>query len=235
MQDVETEQKSYGFFERILYLFVIPMMFTALLMVVLLSIFDYDIMNSVLKAANKVPVLEKVIPDPLQDEAESQSSEYINETFSIDPAHDELQKLSVKLEEKEADIQILSQELERKNTVVESLSKQLEELQAEQQQQMISEEEYRSNIKHVANIYADMLPSRSAAIMQNLTLAERVLVLSEMKRADQVRVLEKMPASVAAETSILLKDEQLVNDQQIQALQERLHELTRAEDATEDS
>jgi flagellar motility protein MotE (MotC chaperone) len=71
-------------------------------------------------------------------------------------------------------------------------------------------------------MYAKMNPSKSAPILENLTLQERVLVLSEMKQVDQVKVLEKMDPIKAAQASIYLKDVVSAKDREIAALQDRI-------------
>jgi flagellar motility protein MotE (MotC chaperone) len=71
-------------------------------------------------------------------------------------------------------------------------------------------------------MYAKMNASKSAPILENLTLHERVLVLSEMKQVDQVKVLEKMNPIKAAEASIYLKDVVSAKDREIAALQDRI-------------
>lgn len=232
MQEVETEKSSYGIFERILYLFIIPIMFTAILTVVLLSIFDYDVMNSILKAANKVPVLEKIVPDPIEDKNDQTA---VSNSENQLTASEEVEALNELLNDKNNEIQTLGAQIAQKEAEIASLIEQIENLKAQAASETITEEEYRQNIRNVANIYADMLPSKSAAIIQNLTLSERVLVLSEMKKNDQVRILEKMPPQIAAETSILLKDERPVDELQIQALQERLFKLVQTEEESAES
>ncbi|CAK4836479.1 unnamed protein product [Aphanomyces euteiches] len=86
----------------------------------------------------------------------------------------------------------------------------------------LSDEEYHNQIKLTAEMYAKMNPSKSAPILENLTLQERVLVLSEMKQADQVKILEKMDPIKAAEASIYLKDVVSAKDREIAALQDRI-------------
>src|SRR5690554_6090890 len=64
MAGTNVERTSYGAFERFLYIFFIPVLFTVILTVVLLSLFGYNVSRSILDVANRIPVINKVIPDP---------------------------------------------------------------------------------------------------------------------------------------------------------------------------
>ena len=57
MADTSIEGASYSALERFLIWFVIPFVFTAVLLFVLLSIFDYDIKSSIQKALHNTPVI----------------------------------------------------------------------------------------------------------------------------------------------------------------------------------
>jgi flagellar motility protein MotE (MotC chaperone) len=85
-----------------------------------------------------------------------------------------------------------------------------------------TDEQYRAQIQQLANMYAKMSPSKAAPILENMTLKETVLVLSEMKPDDRGKVLEKMDAKKAADASIQLKDIVPAKDREMAALQERL-------------
>lgn len=233
--DADMEKTSYGTFERFLYLFLIPVIFTAILTLVLLSVFDYDVMNSVLRAANKIPLVESVVPDPKTEElppAASEGGEDIRTAAEEEPDVEELQQL---LQEREAELEQLRTAHQEQQQYIEQLQQEMAALQEEKDQETISEEEYQQNINRLAGVYADMMPSRAARIMENLTTAERVLLLGEMKSDEQIRVLEKMDPQTAAETSILLKDAVPVKERQIQALQERLKVYTEQEETMPDA
>ncbi|PZE22452.1 hypothetical protein [Paenibacillus xerothermodurans] len=229
MADTDVENgSSYGAMERFLIWFLIPFVFTAVLLGVLLTIFDYDVVNNVLKAANRVPVVNSVIPDPKTASAETEGP-VADETTAPTP-EETVQSLTSDLQEKEQDLiksdELLAQrdqaikELEAKNTALE------EQVQAKTQ----SDEEYDNQVQQLATMYAKMSPSKSAPILENLTTAERVLVLSKMKTDERVKVLEKMDPKIAAESSILLKDQTTARDTQIAALQDRLKQAAPTEE-----
>lgn len=220
MAQTEVESKgSYGGFEKFLYLFLIPVVFTSILTFVLLSMFNYDVMNSILTVANKIPLIEKVVPEP---EVESEGvigeeglaqSEY---SQSDEELISQIQELKQQVNSSQALVATKEQEIEELREEVAALTEQLEG-------KTQTEEEYEEQIKQLASVYADMSPSKSAAILEQLTLEELVLVLGQMSSDDQVRVLEKMNPRIAAEASIQLKDQIPVRDQEIAALQARLN------------
>lgn len=62
------DEGSAGKLERFLFL-MIPIIFTLVLLGVLLTLFNMDIRNNVLAIANKIPIIEKWVPDPPADPA----------------------------------------------------------------------------------------------------------------------------------------------------------------------
>ena len=226
--DADMEKSTYGPIERFMYLIVIPVIFTGILVVVLFSIFDYDVMNAVLRTLNKVPVVEKLVPNPPGELALVEEEEQDPDvTLTSDSGEDVPMQGELSWHEEElARLTALNAE---KDEYIEQLLAELERLETSREEHAIDEEQYGESIQRISSIYAKMMPSRAAAIMQNLTPAERVLILSEMKTNDQIRILEKMDAATAAETSMLLKDAVPVRERQINALQERLNEYVERE------
>lgn len=221
MTDTNMEKNTYGSFERFMYLFLFPVIFTAILTVILLSIFDYNVMNTVLNMANKIPVVEKLVPDPDLSEAspEPSPSDDGNGTAADEDSED---AMSSDVQELQGSLQAALESINQKDELIAQLQLQLEEISSEAEDEQITEEKYAVNIQRLASTYADMMPSRAAAILQNLTMSELVLVLSEMRASDQINILEKMNPRLAAEASIQLKDIESVENLQIAALQERL-------------
>lgn len=231
MAKTDVEKSSYGAFERFLF-FATPIIFTLVLLAVLFVLFDSSLMNGVLKAANKVPVLEKFIPDPKSTAkvtlpsgssgaaTGSAGSGSVGSGSAGDTAA--LNQLKSQLEKAQADLQTTVNESKQKDATIADLKAQVTGLEEQMKTKAQTDEEYKAQIQQLASVYAGMLPSRAAPILEALTLKERVLVLGEMKPADRGKVLEKMTPAVAAETSIQLKDLIPAKDLQIAALQERL-------------
>nr|WP_309121397.1 hypothetical protein [Paenibacillus sp.] len=217
------EERSYSFIERLLF-YTLPVLFTLLLTGVLLTVFGYDVVNELLRVGHKVPGVSAVLPDPKPTEEELRAAvfEAGEQETEGETNEEEAAKIEAALSAKEAEMAALRSETESKEQQIANLQAELEAKQEEEARQAASEAEYAENIKKLANVYAEMKASKAAPVLENLTLSERVLVLKEMKEEKQVDILEKMDPTIAAETSILMKDVVAVRDLQIAALQERL-------------
>lgn len=219
--DIEEKSSTYGTFERLLYIFLIPLIFVTILLGVLLSLFDYDVMNSFLKVANKVPLVEKFIPDA-KTSAKSAATDSSPAVSQEQDQEASASALKAKLSKRDEELRQAQQFSQEKDQTINSLKSQIADLEQKLKTKTQSDEEYRKQIQQLASVYAKMTPSKSAPIIENLTLNERVLVLNEMKPDDRVKILEKMDPQRAAETSILMKELTTVKDKEIAALQERL-------------
>ncbi|MDF2723232.1 MAG: YlxF [Paenibacillus sp.] len=219
--NTDTEKSSYGAFERFLF-FVTPIIFTLVLLGVLFALFNSSMLNSVLKAANQVPFLEKLIPDPAAKDkvtlpaAPQDSAATENNDAAV------IEQLRAQLNQARAELQTSTNQNQQKDQSIKALQTQVTDLDNKLKAKTQTDEEYKAQIQQLASIYAGMMPSKSAPILEALTLKERALVLNEMKPADRGKVLERMTPTVAAETSIQLKDIVPAKDMQLQALQERL-------------
>ncbi|MEC0212340.1 hypothetical protein P4H70_25670 [Paenibacillus ehimensis] len=228
MANTDTEQSSsYGAMERFLIWFLIPFVFTAVLLGVLLTIFDYDVMNNVLRAANKIPIVNSIVPDPKTKETATQSEEAQPAgAESSAPAQDYANTdTTAKLQELEQALKKAEAVLQQRDETIKELQLKNSTLEESAKSKTLSDEEYAQQIQQLATMYAKMSPSKSAPIMENLTSKELVLVLGMMKPDERVKVLEKMDPKKAADASILLKDQTNVRDTEIAALQERVKEL----------
>ncbi|NDI33388.1 hypothetical protein [Chengkuizengella sediminis] len=218
MDDIKIEGSSMSLFSKVFYWFLIPVIFTTILIFVLLSIYDFSVLNMVLKAGNKIPYVKTLVPDVEESDIEvtAMSDEEKNEILiqSIELELDKVQTKLVKEVEENAE----------KDQVINELHAKIDLLE-DQLIDKITLDEYDAKIKETSKIYADMIPSKAASLFENLTMSETVLMLNVMNKDNQVKILEKMNPEMAAEASILLKDTVSVKDQQIAALQARLKEM----------
>jgi flagellar motility protein MotE (MotC chaperone) len=218
---VESEETGLSGFERVLYIFFIPVVFAIILIGVLLSLFDANIYNDILKQANKIPIIGSVIPTPKAD--------VTTDTTPVDvPAqklknqNQKIDDLNKKIADQETAVKAANASAQQKDQTIKDLQAKSSALEEQLKAKTLSDEEYHAQIQKTAAMYAGMNTSKSAAILANLTLQERVLILSEMKQPDQVKILEKMDAVKAAEASIALKDVISAKDREIAALQDRI-------------
>jgi flagellar motility protein MotE (MotC chaperone) len=215
------EESGLSGFERFLYIFFIPIVFAVIGIGVLLSLFDANIYNDILKQANKIPIIKSIVPAPkVTIKTADPASQVPAEKIKIQDQ--KIAELTKKLADQEGAIKASDTTTLQKDQTIKDLQAKSVALEEQLKAKTKSDEEYHNQIKQTAAMYAKMNPSKSAPILENLTLLERVLVLSEMNQVDQVKILEKMNPIKAAEASIYLKDVVSAKDREIAALQDRI-------------
>jgi flagellar motility protein MotE (MotC chaperone) len=217
----EMEESGLSGFERFLYIFFIPIVFAVIGIGVLLSLFDTNIYNNILKQANKIPLVGAIVPEPKVIVKTKDPAAEVPE-IKIKNQNQKIADLTKKLTDQENAMKAADAVTLQKDQTIKDLQAKSVALEEQLKTKTKSDEEYHNQIKITADMYAKMNASKSAPILENLTLQERVLVLSEMKQADQVKVLEKMDPIKAAEASIYLKDVVSAKDREIAALQDRI-------------
>ncbi|WP_276352501.1 magnesium transporter MgtE N-terminal domain-containing protein [Cohnella caldifontis] len=226
MAGAKTEDSSYSGFERFLF-FLTPILFTAVLLGVLLILFNTEWRNKALEIGNKVPVLSAVLPNP-KSSAPPQDSD---DAITVANARKKVDELQALLADREASLKQATQMTDEQKKQIEDLKAQVDQLSQQKQQAELTEEEYTARIKSLAGVYAKMTPSKAAPILESMTLDETALILGQMADTERTRVLEKMTPQKAADVSMKLKDASNVKDQQIAALQARIKELEAKESA----
>lgn len=230
-KDFDLEKESAGGFEKFLF-FMIPIIFTVVLIGVLLTLFNVDVRNNMLGIANKIPIVKNWVPDPVADPEKKKLQDAKEQVKSASATIDELKN---KLAAKEADLQKAKEEKAEQDQKLKSLQDQLDSAQQSAAEAKGADSEnadpYDKQIKDLAKMYADMSPSKAAPIMQNMTTDEMVQLLSNMKSDSRTAILAKMDPKVAADVSMKLKDAVSSSDLAIAALQSRISKDT-AEDKT---
>ncbi|MDR6883860.1 hypothetical protein [Bacillus sp. 3255] len=222
MADTSMEGASYSALERFLIWFVIPFVFTAVLLFVLLSIFDYDIKSSIQKALHNTPVIGAVVPAPKEKSVEAGSGKAATPEENMKTKDEEITKLNARVAELQSALQKAETASEQKDQSIKDSDAKIALLEEQLKDKTQSEEEYTNQITQLASMYAKMTPSKAAPIMEAMTPKEMVLIFSMMKSDSRGAILEKMSAAKAAEASMGLKDTVPVRDREIAALQERL-------------
>ncbi|WP_245640249.1 MotE family protein [Paenibacillus dakarensis] len=213
------QEESSGGVERIL-LFLIPIIFTIVLVGVLLTLFNINVRNGVLDIANKIPIVKNWVPDAELSPEQEKLKEVKKQEESSEATIKELKK---QLAEKEKSLTELIAEKTAQDEKVMELQTQVKDMKNQAAAPKEPEEDpYAKQIKDLAKLYGDMSPSKAAPIMQNLALEEMVLMFSEMKSAKRIAILEKMDPKTAADATMMLKDAVPSDDLVVSALQARL-------------
>nr|WP_246073056.1 kinesin [Paenibacillus dokdonensis] len=225
--DFEVEKESAGGFERFLF-FMIPIIFTIVLLGVLLTLFNVNVRNDMLEWAQKIPVVKNWVPDPVKDPEKTKLQDAKDQVKSANATIDELKS---KLASQEANLQKAKEEKTQQEQKLKGVQDQLDSAQKSAEEAAAKGTEtdadpYEKQIKDLAKMYADMSPSKAAPIMQNMTTEEMVQLLSVMKNDNRMAILAKMDPKVAADVSMKLKDAVSSSDLAIAALQSRIDKDT---------
>ncbi|GAB2721923.1 magnesium transporter MgtE N-terminal domain-containing protein [Paenibacillus thermoaerophilus] len=221
MPEAELKESGYSAFERFLYMFLIPLLFTAALLGVMMQVFfGYDVIGGLQSAGNKIPGINMIVPDPKSEETEAAANGAGPTPASVqsDPAQADtprIAELEQQLNQAAADLR------ERDDTIV-KLEEELRKTKEQLDSKTISNEEYDKRIRELSDMYAKMSPTKAAPILESMTPSEAALILGQMKPELRGKLLERMNPKTAADLTAMLKDSASVRDVEIAALQERL-------------
>jgi flagellar motility protein MotE (MotC chaperone) len=218
--NANTEKNSYSGFERFLF-FLTPILFTAVLLGMLLLLFNSDWRNKALEIGHKIPVLSAVLPDP----ASSKPSTSSDEQITVSNAKQKVDELKALLTDREAALKKATQQSTEQKKAIDDLNSQLDQLNKDKQQSTITADQYQARIKALAGMYGKMTPGKAAPILESMTIEETALVMGEMTDTERGRLMEKMTPKKAADVTIKLKDSATVDQNEIAALQSRVKEL----------
>lgn len=199
MPDMETEKNAYGALERFLYIFLLPVLFTLVLVGVLLTLFDYDVKGTLYEVGRKIPVVRTLVPA-------DESDPFVNPASASLLLEEQIVVLEEQLAERDAELLQLRAELAEQEQAFQALENNVEQLVLGQEPNGLDLEETRSQLQALASMYTGMSASRAAAILDKMTLEELVLILYEMRADDRGNMLGRMDPDKAAEASLVLKD-----------------------------
>ncbi|MNO91773.1 MgtE intracellular N domain protein [compost metagenome] len=196
-----------------------------MLLGVLLTLFNINVRNSLIDLGNKIPIVKNFVPDPEGSEKEiSKEQDKKQDKEQEKSTEATVKQLKEQVAKQEADLQEANRQVTEHESKVKELQEQLDsqEQTAAQQKQTAEQEAYQKEVKKLAQLYAQMSPSKAAAILGNLTTEETLQMLSVMSNDSKAAILEKMDPQKAADISIKLKDVTASEDLAISALQSRL-------------
>ncbi|RKP55459.1 MgtE protein [Cohnella endophytica] len=221
MAGADVEKSSYSGFERFLF-FVTPILFTAVLLGVLLLMFNADWRNSALEFGHKIPIVKSMLPAPAKTE---QTAGKTDAELTVSNAKTKVDELNALLTDRETALKQATEETTQQKKQIEELKAKVDELTKDNSDKTITSDAYRARITSLADMYGKMTPSKAAPILESMTTDESALVLGAMSDTLRGKVLERMTPKKAAEVSMKLKDADTVDSREIAALQSRIKEL----------
>ncbi len=197
--------------ERIIHGILLPVTFIVIILVVILPFLGYNLGAIVTNVGGK----------PIS---------FIENTFAaeVDETEEELELLKEELKQKNVEIDILQKEVSSKSTEIDRLESELDSLKENEVIEKESEQERIQKQQELASMYEGMTPSKSAGIIQKLTLHEAALLLNEMGTTEQAAILGRLSTSYAADITVAMRDLKKADNPEVAALQERLALLMNA-------
>ncbi|MCR8656253.1 MotE family protein [Paenibacillus endoradicis] len=218
MAAIEEDNQETSFIERFMF-FLLPFLFVAVLLVVMLTLFNVDFRSGAIKIGQDIPIVRNFLPEPTEGSTGSDGSV-------------RSEKLNEKLTALEAELATVRTELAEATTVKTTQESTITSLQEENgllkqnvAESKLTDEEYNNRIIELASMFAKMTPSKAAPIMQSMTLEEMALIFSQMRSDDRVKIMEKMTPQIAADVTLKLKDNDSVLNMEIAALQAQVKKL----------
>ncbi|MGW9528247.1 magnesium transporter MgtE N-terminal domain-containing protein [Paenibacillus terrae] len=232
--DMDLEKESGGGFERFMF-FLIPIVFTIVLVGVLLTLFNMDFRSEMISLGNKIPIVKNWIPEPKDKVAKGKEADQKAQSQSSEAT---IQQLKTDLAKQTEELQKAAAAKTTQDKKVTELQNQVNTLQTQQEQQpqasqqgqtgtqavdgTANEDPYVKQARDLASMYEGMTASKAAPIMENLTTEETVQLLSYMDPANSAKILQKMDAKKAADITMALKNVTPSTDLSVAALQSRL-------------
>ncbi|APB76420.1 MULTISPECIES: magnesium transporter MgtE N-terminal domain-containing protein [Paenibacillus] len=232
--DMDLGKESGGGFERFMF-FLIPIVFTIVLVGVLLTLFNMDFRSEMISLGNKIPVVKNWVPEPKDKATQTKEADQKAQSESSEAT---IQQLKSDLAKQTEELKKATAAKTTQDKKVTELQNQVNTLQTQQEQQpqasqqgqagtqttggTTNEDPYVKQARDLASMYEGMTASKAAPIMENLTTEETVQLLSYMDPANSAKILQKMDAKKAADITMALKNVTPSTDLSVAALQSRL-------------
>ena len=215
------EEKENNSFQVFFYIVFIPLLFTIVLVFIALSFLGYDVKNTALTYGNKIPYLEKYIPEP---------EVHLGPDAEIDKLSNELKEKETKLKESTSSQKKAKVELEDKDKTITDLTKKIEELEKALEGKKLSDAERLKEIQKLATSYSSMEPASAAKILSEMDMYQASLIMSQMKETKVAKILEAMNPDEAAKLSIIMKELGLSENPEVLALQKQVINMMQSTD-----
>jgi flagellar motility protein MotE (MotC chaperone) len=220
MEELE-EERSYNKLEWFFYIIFIPLLFTLVLSAIIAQMFGYNVVGVLAKELNKIPVIEKVIPDAAVDRPSSSTG-----NSRSDKKDSQISDLEIKLAAKEREIADMKRKAQFDEQKMKQLSQQVQmqqETSKAAQNQMNADKQ--QQIKNLAKIYTSMSAGKAAPILAKMKPEDAAQLLLVMKPDERSAIMAKMDPGTAADLSLLLKDTSASGTNDPKTLQQRLLEV----------
>jgi flagellar motility protein MotE (MotC chaperone) len=209
------EEKHRSKLANIFYIGIIPLVFTVILVSFLLNFMGFPVGKTFQEWGNALPVINKLVADPSSAEAEK-SNESDNWKNKYMRSQSDVKELDQKISKYKKELTSNQKELEDLKKNNEELQNQLKTKQVQQSKQQM---------KQVSEIYANMSPSKAAAIFESMSLEDATLTIMMLDQDHQSSIIGGMKdPKKAAQITMMIKDIASINADSA-TFEQQVHEL----------
>lgn len=190
-KEYETNKSKKGF-QWFLFVVIIPLLFTAIVGLVICYFAGVNVFGAAKDIGQKLPLVGNMIHTNGSNQKTASESDLVN--------------LQGQVKDRDAQIQQLQNQLDSKNSDIEQAQLQNQRLQ--QQITDLNANKNASNLafKDIVKTYATMSPTKAAPIIIKMNDAEAVRILSSLKAGALAAIMENMDPKDAAKYTQLLSN-----------------------------
>jgi flagellar motility protein MotE (MotC chaperone) len=195
---MENNKQEYGKFQWFFFVILIPTIFTATLVLVILSVAGFDVLGKTKTLLAEVPVIEKLFKDE-KLETTTDAEADVKEATQL---KDEKEKLEKTIEEQSSIIGALEKDVTIKEKEIQNLNQEINSL--ESQIEGINNTKSENKSKDIADLYDNMSSKKAAELIPNLNEADAMLILTSLDDKQVADILTKMTVDDAVKYTNLL-------------------------------
>lgn len=189
LKNMEQPEKKIGFFQKLFYFFLIPIVFCIAVLLVI----------TIFTEKNVFEYIEQI---PFFSSEEDQ--QLLNSSTEVEK---KMVTLQAQLQEKEAEIAQIKSQFDAATIENTQLQNEIERLQYEIEKLKLSQEESTKEFQDILSTFEKMSAKKAAAILIEMNETEALRILSNMKPNQLKAIFEKMSAQDAAKYTQLLTSE----------------------------
>lgn len=183
------EQKPAGFFKKLFYLFIIPLMFAIAILLGVTTLTEVNVFKMVDEAVEKIPFINS-------NDKEVDENSSLNEQKVVE--------LQAEIQEKEIQITQLQDQIDSSALEKEELLAEQERLQFEIEKLKRNQEESQKDFNEILSTFEKMSAKKAAPILVQMSDAEALRIMSNMKPDTLSELFSKMsPVDAARYTELL--------------------------------
>lgn len=189
VDEMEVENKPVGFFKKIFYLFLIPLMFVIAIALVIATVTEVNVFKMANNVTEKIPFLNA-------DEQEVVENSTLN--------GEKVVELQAEIQQKEAQITQLQTQMDAATSEKDELLAEQERLMFEIEKLKRNQEESQKDFTEILSTFEKMSAKTAAPILIEMSDTESLRIMSSMKPDTLSAIFAKMsPADAARYTELL--------------------------------